>query len=151
MLNDFELKHFNALTTKELYDIIAIRLNTFAFEQQIGYEDTDYKDINAYHLFLYKNNEMIAYCRLLEKGVAYKDAPSIGRVCVKKKFRTEGIGKELVKEAIKQINTLWHPNIIKISAQYYLVPFYIQLGFEIESGLYDEDGLPHQKMKLVNN
>lgn len=146
----FSIKSFQELTTTELYDILALRQETFALEQQVPYMDTDYKDLEAIHVFQYDHQTLVSCCRILKMGLSYPDAVSIGRVCVSKRFRGQKKGIQLIKEALNYLKT--NPlgtHVVKISAQYYLVPFYSQFGFEVDGLLYDEDGLPHKKMKLV--
>ena len=143
---------FDSLTNKQVYDSINLRLTVFAFEQQVGYVDTDYRDLEAYHLLAYHGDQLVAYARLLPVGVAYEDACSIGRVCVAANARKISLGKELINKSIQHCEALFPTTSkIKIGAQYYLLPFYEKLGFAIAGDLYYEDALPHKKMQRKND
>lgn len=87
------VKRFNDLTNIELYEILKLRNEVFIVEQNCAYQDCDNKDFKSYHILSYDNENMVAYLRILEKGVSY-DEVSIGRVLVRKNYR----GEELLEE-----------------------------------------------------
>jgi ElaA protein len=62
---------------------------------------------------------------------------------VKQSERGTGLGKEMMEEAKRYIVDKWGATKIKISAQSYLQRFYENLGFEIVTEMYPEDGIPH--------
>ena len=138
----FEFKHFNELTLDELYDILQLRAEIFVVEQDCVYNDLDGLDKVAMHQFAIKDNEIVAYSRLLKPGTRFADY-SIGRVVVKQTVRGTGLGIEMMKAAKKYIVNEWGATKIKISAQKYLQKFYEDLGFEIVTDEYLEDGIPH--------
>lgn len=143
---DWIIKRFEELTPVEIYDIIKLRLEVFIGEQGCSYEDLDDRDKTAYHLFLYDKDKVIAYCRILDAGVAYEER-SIGRVCVHKDFRNRGLAKEMMIKAIEFIKEQEENPVIKISAQSYIIPFYESVGFHTVSDTYLEEGIEHKKMK----
>ena len=51
--------------------------------------------------------------------------------------------------SIKAIKDYFKENIIKISAQTYLIKFYNELGFDSIGDEYLEDGIPHIAMLLI--
>lgn len=142
----WQIKRFNKLAPKELYDIIKLRLEVFIGEQGCSYEDLDDRDKEAFHVFLYDADQVIAYCRILDAGIAY-DEHSIGRVCVHKNYRSQGMAKEMMQKSMEFIKQENAENQIKISAQSYIIPFYESLGFEVISEPYLEEGIEHRKMK----
>ncbi|WML32898.1 GNAT family N-acetyltransferase [Clostridium sp. OS1-26] len=142
---NWELKKFEELKVEEIYKILKIRNEVFIVEQQCAYQDCDSKDENSYHLYLENNGEIIAYLRILKKGVSY-DEISIGRVLVHKKYRGKGISREMMLKAIKFIELNLNEKEIKIQAQSYLVNFYGSLGFKETSNEYLEDNIPHIDM-----
>lgn len=144
---DFEFKHFPALSTGELYDILQLRSEIFVVEQNCVYNDLDGLDKEATHLFLKKNGRIIAYSRLLKPGTRFADY-SIGRVVVKKSARGTGLGIQMMQEAKAYILNKWKAEKIKISAQKYLRKFYEDLGFSVVTEEYLEDGIPHFGMLL---
>lgn len=127
---------------------MVLRQEVFVVEQDCPYLDADGKDQKGFHLMFWENNKLIAYTRLLPKGVSYQDYCSIGRVVNSDQVRGRGIGKKLMLESIEQCKKLFPNQNIKISAQVYLLKFYQELGFEETGDRYDEDGIPHTSMIL---
>jgi ElaA protein len=140
-----KIKKFSELTTKELYEILKVRAEVFVVEQNCVYQDLDSKDEVSYHLFLEDNSRIIAYLRILPKGISYPEI-SIGRVLTKAAYRKNGLSKEIVQKAIDFIIDILEEKEIKISAQAYLQKFYTSFGFEPTSGIYLEDGIEHIEM-----
>ncbi len=147
MQTEFICKHFDELSTRELYTILQLRMEVFSMEQQCAYQDCDDRDLVCYHLMGMQNNEMVAYSRLLPKGVSYDDYCAIGRVLTKANVRGQQIGKELIKKSIELCNVLFNEKI-KIGAQSYLEKFYADFGFVSTGHLYLEDEIPHMSMVL---
>jgi len=140
------LKKFDELKPHELYSILQLRNEVFVVEQNCVYQDADNKDQASYHFAGWRNDKLIAYARLLPKGVAYKDFVSIGRVVTSPSARGESAGKELIKHSIEQLNNLFGSVPIKIGAQIYLKKFYTEFGFQQTSDIYFEDGIKHIEM-----
>ncbi len=139
---NFEFKTFKELNFDELYEILQLRAEIFVVEQNCVYNDLDGLDKSAVHQFIKKNNEIVAYSRLLKPGTRFSEY-SIGRVVVKQSERGTGLGIELMNEAKNFILREWKATKIKISAQKYLRKFYEDLGFEVVTDEYLEDGIPH--------
>src|SRR6056297_1996573 len=103
-----EIKKFNELTVRELYDLLQLRSEVFVVEQDCVYQDLDGKDEKAIHVIGKKNNIVVAYTRIFGPGDYFNEA-SIGRVVVKKKERELGYGKVIMRASIKaveeQLNT----------------------------------------------
>ena len=146
VLMEFVVKDFNALSVKELFEIYKLRSEVFIVEQNCAYQDVDDKDLSSLHLMLYKEEELIGYCRILPPGISYKES-SIGRVAVKESQRKLGAGKFLMKYSISKTLELFKDQDIVISAQSYLLKFYSDLGFSPEGKGYLEDNIPHIKMR----
>lgn len=142
---EFKLKRFKDLNIDEIYKILEIRNKVFIVEQNCPYQDCDGKDKSSYHLFLEEKGEIIAYLRILDKGVSY-DQISIGRVLVNENYRGSGVARELVLKAINFIEESLKEKEIKISAQSYLINFYKSFGFKEVSKEYLEDDIPHIDM-----
>ena len=140
------IKKFSELSTEEIYNILKLRSEVFVVEQNCVYQDIDEKDKKATHLFIEKNNEIIAYTRIFKKGDYYEENPSIGRVVVSKKERGKKIGKEIMLNSIEFIKKELKGRKIELSAQKYLDKFYKDLDFYSEGEDYLEDGIPHQRM-----
>ena len=140
------IKNFSELSTEEIYNILKLRSEVFVVEQNCVYQDIDEKDQKATHLFIEKNNEIIAYTRIFKKGDYYEENPSIGRVVVSKKERGKKLGKEIMIKSINFIKKELKERKIELSAQKYLDKFYKDLDFYSEGEDYLEDGIPHQRM-----
>ena len=140
------IKKFSELSTEEIYHILKLRSEVFVVEQNCVYQDIDEKDQKAIHLFIEKNNEIIAYTRIFKKGDYYEENPSIGRVVVSKKERGKNLGKEIMIESIEFIKKEMEGRKIELSAQKYLDKFYKELSFYSEGEDYLEDGIPHIRM-----
>ena len=103
------------------------------------------KEKVSYHLFLEEKEEIIAYLRILPKGISYPET-AIGSVLTKAAYRKKGLAKEMMERAINFITATLKDKKIKISAQSYLVEFYKGFGFEPTSDIYLEDGIEHMEM-----
>ncbi len=143
-------KRFEELNTKELYRILKARIEVFAVEQDCVYQDCDNKDFYAFHMYYEKNDEIVAYIRILDKGISY-DEISIGRVLVNENYRFQGISSKLMNAGIDFIKKVLNENSIRISAQAHLIHFYGQLGFVKVSDEYLEDNIPHIEMLYTDN
>ena len=123
------------------------RSEVFVVEQNCVYLDADDKDVKAYHLILWKDDEVAGYTRLLAPGISYKEM-SIGRVLTTSQFRNQGLGKTLMQESIAECRRLYGNGNIVIGAQLYLKGFYESLGFLQEGERYLEDNIPHIQMRM---
>ncbi|CUQ21059.1 GNAT family N-acetyltransferase [Clostridium baratii] len=140
-------KKFNELTLKELYTISRERFEVFVCEQKITCENEfDNRDEESIHIYIQEGEKFVGYLRILPKGLEYDDAPAIGRVLITKEFRKMGIGKIMLRAAIRYIKENFDSNIIKLSAQEYVKSLYESVGFKVSSDVYDEAGIPHVEM-----
>lgn len=142
---DWKIKTFSELTTAELYEIIKARVNVFVVEQDCPYSDLDDNDQKAIHLWAEKEGEVLAYCRIFDKGIKYPET-SIGRVVTTENGRGTGLGKQLISYAIDIIENRLRTTEVRISAQDYLLKFYSDFGFEDTGKKYLEDNIPHTEM-----
>ena len=142
---NWNFKHFSELSTLEWYALAKIRMEVFIIEQNCHYLDLDNRDLDAYHIFATENNEVIAYARLLAKGISYPEV-SIGRVLVDEKARGRKLGHELMEKTMTFSASVYGLNNIKISAQEHLTHFYETHGFKVVTEMYLEDDIPHVGM-----
>ena len=145
---DWRYNSFDELNAAELYAIIQLRNKVFVVEQDCVYLDTDGKDTSCYHLAGWDDKNLVAYCRLLPPGLAFKEA-SIGRVVTAPAYRNAGMGRTLMKQAIALTLQEFTCNKIIIGAQLYLKDFYASLGFIPISETYLEDNIPHIEMEFT--
>ena len=139
---EWKFKKFNQLSPDELYGILKLRSEVFVVEQNCVYQDLDGKDKVAYHLFLENGSDIIACLRILPENISYSEM-AIGRVIVKKSYRSQGLSKIMMKKAINFIVQDLGKTKIRLSGQAYLTDFYISFGFKKVSGEYLEDGIKH--------
>ena len=147
---NWRVKHFDKLKKETLYDILKERVDVFVVEQECPYPEIDGKDKNSYHLWAEKNGNIIAYTRIIPRGISYDEA-SIGRVLVRMDQRGRGLGRKLMEKSINYLKEKLEEDEIRISAQERLYDFYVSLGFEQVSEMYLEDGIPHIEMYYTNN
>jgi ElaA protein len=140
---------FSKLSTHQLYQLLKLRVDVFVVEQTCPYPELDGKDILAgvHHLLGYADEELVACARLLPPGTSY-DNTSIGRVATKQSARGDGLGHQLIKEALTHCESLWPSTTIDIGAQQHLEKFYASHGFKTISHMYLEDNIPHVDMRL---
>jgi len=146
----WKLSPFDALTPRELYDVLALRARVFVVEQKCAYLDCDGKDAAALHLMGRVDGALAAYARILPPGVSFAEA-AIGRIVTAPEHRRAGFGRPLVREAIARTREAFGDGAIRIGAQRYLERFYGELGFVTASDEYDEDGIPHVEMVLTRS
>ena len=144
----FEIKKFNDLTVNEMYEIAKSRFEVFVCEQKLVEEqDFDDKDKVCHHIMLKENERVVAYCRIVPKGVGY-DYISVGRVLVLSSHRRKGIAQEMMKVALEFIKNNLDEKTVVLSAQLYAKGLYESVGFKVISDVYDEVNIPHVKMKV---
>ncbi len=142
---EFLVKKFKELTIDQLYAILQLRSEVFVVEQNCVYQDLDFKDQKALHIFGLKNKKIVAYTRIFKPGDYFEEA-SIGRVVVSDTERKYGYGYDLMKASITAVQQEFNTVKITISAQVYLTKFYNSLDFKKVGEEYLEDGIPHIEM-----
>ncbi len=136
---------FDSLTRDQLYELMVLRQEIFIVEQDCPYLDADGKDQKSLHLMGYHEDKLAACARLVKPGVSYEE-PSIGRIVTSAAFRGKGLGKELMRVALAEMERHFGPLPIRISGQLYLQKFYEGFGFAVVGEQYLEDNIPHIEM-----
>ena len=145
---NFEIKKFSELTVDDMYEIAKSRFEVFVCEQEIIEEqDFDDKDKLCHHVMLKEDGRIVAYSRIVPKGIGYENI-SIGRVLVLNSHRRRGIAQKMMKVALEFIKNNLNENIVVLSAQEYVKELYESVGFNVISDVYDEVNIPHVKMKI---
>lgn len=147
LLMNLKVKHFSALSLKELYDLLALRQLVFVVEQNAAYQDNDGNDEHCWHLWIEDEETCLAaYGRIVPAGLKF-DELSIGRILTAPSHRRHGFGRAIVKSLIETAQAQFGACPIRISAQLYLRKFYEDFGFVAVSEVpYAEDGIPHIEM-----
>ena len=144
----WQLASFSELSTSMLYRILLERQAVFIVEQRCAYPDIDTLDYQALHLIGYPTShteEILAYLRILPPDTRFNE-PSLGRILTPQKYRKQGLGKLLMKQAIYYSTHAYPTFSLRISAQAYLEKFYQSFDFTTVSSPYLEDNIPHIEM-----
>ena len=136
-------KTFEELTTDELYELLRVRSETFVVGQNCVYQDLDYDDKKAIHLWLTVDDRLVAMARLCPAGTHLPEI-SIGRVIATE--RGKGYGKQNMLHAIDAAIELLDAKRIEIQAQEYAKGFYESVGFKQTSDTYILENIPHINM-----
>lgn len=141
-------KTFRELTTDELYELLRVRSDVFVVEQNCVYQDLDYDDQEAIHLWLTVEDKVVALARVCPADTHMKEI-SIGRVISTE--RGKGYGKQIMLHAIDAAIEHFDAKRIDIEAQEYAKGFYEGVGFKQSSEKFMLDGIPHIKMTWRKN
>ena len=129
--------------------MVRLREGVFIVEQNCPYPDADGRDPAAWHLLGWASGSgerrLVAYARVFEPGVRYAES-SIGRIVSAPEVRGTGVGRALVAEGLRRLESLAPGQRIKIAAQRRLEDFYTTFGFTVVSAPYEEDGIMHVDM-----
>ena len=121
-------------------DAMEVRMEVFCKEQGISpdLEIDEENDITCDHVVVTRDEKPIATARLLPSA-------HIGRMCVIKKERGQGIASKMLK-VIEQrardngMKKLW------LNSQQSAISFYLKHGYIPEGDAFQEAGIQHQKM-----
>ena len=130
--------------TEDLKSCHALRRAVFIEEQEVPEDlEVDGLDDTALHLLATLDGRPVGTARMLLKGATGK----IGRVCVLRDLRGQGVGAALIRAAVEELRGLGLARA-KLGSQVHAIPFYEKLGFVAEGPVYDDAGIPHRDMAL---
>ncbi|HZH27306.1 MAG TPA: GNAT family N-acetyltransferase [Azospirillaceae bacterium] len=139
-------RDFDALTPRELHDLLRLRCDVFVVEQACAFPEIDGKDPAAAHLLAFAaGGELVGCLRLFAPGP--DKAARIGRVAVALVVRGTGLGRRLMAEALAEVDRRFGAVPVDLSAQAHLERFYGGFGFLRIAQDYLEDGIPHCDMR----
>ena len=138
-------KSFAELSTRELYDLLRLRVDVFVVEQRCPYPELDGRDQAALHVWLQDETGIQAYLRIMDRGVS-SEYVTIGRVIAVK--RRQGLGSRILAEGVRLARERFGAEQIYLEAQVYAKALYEKQGFRAISDPFPEDGIPHVKMFL---
>lgn len=136
---------FNELDNTSLYQLLKLRTDIFVVEQNCPYPELDNRDQDALHGLAYDGERLIGCLRILPRRSS--GAVAIGRVAVQTDYRSNGVARKLLNEAITHIEKQGE-SLIDLQAQAHLKRFYGSFGFKETSDVYLEDGIPHLDMQM---
>ena len=141
------LKTVGELSASELYEILRLREAVFIVEQNCPYPEADGKDPGAVHLYYADEGGTVqAYLRLYPK-VGEAGTVQIGRVVTSSSARGTGLGRRILNKGIEYAKEKMGAHKLYLEAQVYAIGFYEKEGFEVTSGEFLEDGIPHVEMR----
>lgn len=136
-MNDIRIRVIDWQNTPALREI---RQRVFVDEQKVAPElEWDEQDLTATHFLLTVDDQPLGTARLLASG-------RIGRVALLPEARGKGLGKMLMLAVMlhgRQVGM----RQLELSAQTHALGFYQQLGFAVCSDVYEDAGIPHQRMR----
>ena len=135
----------SVIQTRDITACRALRRIVFIEEQGVPESDElDDLDDVATHLLAHSGGQAVGSARLLTFG----DTGKIGRVCVLKHARGQGVGAALTRAAITHFAALGLAKA-NLSAQTSALPFYENLGFTAYGPTYLDAGIDHRDMQLL--
>lgn len=126
-----------------------VRTEVFIEEQACPPEEEfDGLDAEARHVVGLVEGEPVACARW--RVVRYEDAPAakLERFAILKGHRGKGYGRPLVCHVMEEARAAGHRRMF-LHAQKHLEPFYASLGFRSDGYEFEEAGIPHVRMALV--
>ncbi len=129
--------------TQDLATCHALRRVVFIEEQNVpAEEEVDGRDSDALHLLARVDGQAVGCARILIAGNTGK----IGRVCVMREWRGQGIGIALINAALEALRNVDAVSRAKLGAQVHAIGFYENLGFVPEGPEYLDAGIVHRDM-----
>jgi len=133
---------YNIEQTGDVPACLALRRTVFIEEQNVSEADElDNLDAASIHLIARNDDMPVGTARLtIAEGLA-----KIGRVCVLKAHRGQGLGAAMILNAL-EIAREQGAAKATLSAQTHALTFYEALGFRAVGPIYDDAGIPHRDM-----
>lgn len=126
---------------EDLKGAIAVRRVVFCDEQGVPPEDeVDGRDGQALHVVALApgDERVVGTLRLLFDG----DVVKVGRVAVESSWRRRGIALRMLIVALDRARELGSTSA-RLAAQVGAVQLYEKAGFEVQSEVFEEAGIPH--------
>lgn len=128
-----------AKNQKDFFMCMKVRGQVFVDEQHVKSEiEIDALDQTCRHFLVIIDNQPVAAMRAIE----HEDNTKLGRICVLKEYRHQGIGEQLVHHVTQLIK-----GEFRLGAQLHALAFYEHLGFISYGDEFIEADIPHIMMK----
>jgi len=122
----------------------AIRYEVFVIEQNCP-EDLEWEfEEESTHFLVFNNEKAVATARHRKTEKGFK----LERFAVLNSERGKGFGNIVLKAILNDISD--YKGEIYMHAQTDVIPFYEKMGFKKSGGEFEEAGIMHFKMKLIN-
>lgn len=129
--------------TNHMADWRFVREEVFVKEQGFHNEFDELDDV-AMHITMYIDGVLAGCIRLYEDAEIYR----IGRLVVLKKFRKQGCGADLLKQAEAEIRLLGGKEV-HLDAQCRVERFYAKSGYVVCGSEHLDEHVPHVEMKKI--
>lgn len=121
--------------------LMHVRHSVFIIEQSVPIElELDEHDHSCTHILATDGDKPVGTARLLDDG-------HIGRMCVLKDYRQQGIATEMLAQLIDKAQQRQFNKAI-LNAQITAIPFYEKSGFKVCSETFLDAGIEHKTMEL---
>lgn len=129
-------------------ECVKIRTEVFVVEQGVAPElEVDGFDADGApcdHYLIMGGDAAVGTFRCIFEG----DAVHVGRLCVKKERRGEGLGRAALEFIEKEYASRGYAKIT-LGAQCAAIPFYEKCGFKTVSDVFMDAGIPHRTMEKM--
>lgn len=134
-----ELIISKALWSEDSEALAKLRTEVFVNEQQVPAEiEIDGRDTQCEHVKAVLQGKLVGTGRLLPGGF-------IGRMCVLRQFRGQGIGSLMLHQLIELARQEKYSQVL-LNSQTDAIAFYQHYGFVIDSDEFMEAGISHRRM-----
>ncbi len=117
-----------------------IRREVFVVEQKVPeWLEIDEYEAECTHLLALADGRPVGTARWRTTSEGTK----LERFAVLAEYRSRGVGKELLKTMLKQIDK---SRPVYLNAQVAVIPFYSRFGFRVNGPEFSEADIPHRKM-----
>lgn len=128
---------------EERQQALAIRQQVFVEEQGVPADlELDTHDEQAVHWLGWREGQPAGTARLVRYS---QEQGKVGRVAVLPRWRSSGLGRELMEE-IHRWGRQQPLQQILLDAQVDVIPFYEKLGYQAEGEIFEEAGILHRRM-----
>jgi predicted GNAT family N-acyltransferase len=130
-----------AESPQDVHGAVMVREQVFCVEQGVPQEmELDGRDDDALHLLALapEGGAVIGTLRLLFEGTRAK----VGRVAVEREWRERGIASRMLQVALERARERGCTEA-RLAAQTKATGVYQRAGFEVQSGEFEEAGIPH--------
>ena len=136
----FDIKHFDELTTRELYDLLHLRDEVFVVGQKItAVPEVDGLDVECAHVRAFLDERLVGTARIFVDH----DPLVVGRVAVHPDLQRSGMGTLMMQF----VGNWLGERPAELHAQAYLEPWYARIGWETFGEPFDEADIPHVMMR----
>ncbi|MGJ6979198.1 GNAT family N-acetyltransferase [Aestuariimicrobium soli] len=146
------------LTTRQLHDLLALRVQVFVVEQGDPYQAIDGVDLEptSRHLWIERGGEIASAIRLAEwtdnrDGHRGDQAWRIGAVITAESARGQGLAGRLIRSALELTQREAPRRDVVLHAQAHLADWYGRFGFVVEGDEHLDGHIPHLWMRLTRS